>query len=338
MSNWTFNIQRTISENTLVEIGYVGSKVTHLYWNRQHNQDDPAILKYGSALTSLVPNPYYGKITTGPVSTQNITLAQSLRPFPQYGDVLIFRDPYGDQNYESMTLKVQKQLSHGFMATLGYTLSKTIANTAQSNTWVVGPSNAMYNANYNRSVEANDVPQRLVLSYIYDLPFGTGKQYLNHGLPAMVLGGWEVSGISVFQSGRPILITAPDQTRLLNFSATNGRANRSKSGVLADGQTLSHWFDTTAFTTAAPYTVPTDSLSQPDLRGPRRINTDFSFLKNNKFKEKYNVQFRAEFFNIFNHPQLEARGATTDLTNPQFGQIVLGGGDRNVQFGLRFLF
>jgi hypothetical protein len=196
----------------------------------------------------------------------------------------------------------------------------------------------MYNANYNRSVEANDVPQRLVLSYIYDLPFGKGRPYMNHGLPAMVLGGWEASGISVFQSGRPILITAPDQTRLFNFISTSGRANRLKTGVLTEGQTLSHWFDTTAFVTAPPYTIPTDSLSQPDLRGPRRLNTDFSVIKNNKFKEKYNVQFRAEFFNIFNHPQLEARGATTDLTNPQFGQIVLGGGDRNVQFGLRFLF
>ncbi len=338
LGNWTFNIQREVTPSLLVEIGYVGSKVTHLYWNRQRNQDNPLILNLGSQLTQQVANPFFGKITTGPVSTPTVALNQLLRPYPQYGDVLIFRDPYGNMEYESMTMKVQKQMSHGFTATMAYTLSKTIADTAQSNTWVVGPSNALYNAKYNRSVEANDVPQRLVLSYIYDLPFGKGKQYLSHGPAGWVLGGWEASGISVFQSGRPILIQAPDQTHLLNFISTNGRANRLKDPVLTSGQTLSNWFDITAFQTAAPYTVPTDSLSQPDLRGPRRINTDFSLIKNTLFKERFNVQFRAEFFNIFNHPQLEARGATTDITNAQFGQIVLGGGDRNIQFGIRALF
>jgi hypothetical protein len=338
ISNWTFNIQREITPTLLAEVGYVGSKVTHLYWNRQHNQDNPSILSLGSAITSQVANPYFGTITTGPVSTPTVALNQLLRPYPQYGDVLIFRDPYADMNYESMTVKVQKQASHGFLFTLGYTLSKTIASTAQSNTWVVGPSNALYNAKYNRSVEANDVPQRLVLSYIYDLPLGKGKQYFSHGIGSFVLGGWEASGISIFQSGRPILIQAPDQTHLLNFISTNGRANRLKDPLLSSGQTLSHWFDTTAFATAAPYTVPTDSLSQPDLRGPRRINTDFSLIKNTYLTERYNMQFRAEFFNIFNHPQLEARGATADITNAQFGQIVLGGADRNIQFGLRFVF
>ena len=80
-----------------------------------------------------------------------------------------------------MTARVVKQYSQGLMLQMAYTLSKTIANTAQSNTWVVGPSNALYNANYNRSLEANDVPQRLVFSYIYDLPVGHGKKYLNNG-------------------------------------------------------------------------------------------------------------------------------------------------------------
>ncbi|MDQ6677794.1 MAG: TonB-dependent receptor [Acidobacteriota bacterium] len=338
LSNWTFNIQREITPSLVVELGYVGSKMTHLFWNRQHNQNDPAELSLGSKLTSQVPNPFYGKLTTGILTTPTVALNQLLRPFPQYGDVLIFRDPYGDMEYESMTLRIQKQYSHGVLFTLGYTLSKTIASTAQSNTWVVGPSNALYDAKYNRSIEANDAPQRLVLSYIYDIPFGKGKRFLSQGIPALVLGGWEASGISVFQSGRPILIQAPDQTHLINFISTNGRADRLKDPVLSSGQSLSHWFDTTAFATAAPYTVPTDSLSEPDLRGPRRINTDFSLIKNHRFRDHYNVQFRAEFFNVFNHPQLEARGATTNVTDPQFGQIVLGGGDRNIQFGLRLVF
>ena len=338
LSDWTLSIQQQVSSTILAEVAYVGSKFTHLYWNRQHNQSNPTNLSYGSDLLKAVPNPFFGKITTGSLSAPTVQLRQLLRPFPQYLDVLVFRDPYGDMSYESMTARVLKQMSNGLQFQLAYTLSKTIANTAQSNTWVVGPSNALYNANYNRGLEANDVPQRLVLGYIYDFPFGHGKRYLSHGILATALGGWEVSGISVFQSGRPILIIGPDQTNLYNFSSTNGRANRTKSGVLSSGQTDNKWFDTTAFAAAAPFTVPTDSLSQPDLRSQRRINTDFSLIKNTRFKEKYNVQFRAEFFNVFNHPALAP--PVTDVTNPQFGQIIgsIGGSERNIQFGLRLLF
>lgn len=338
LADWTFSIQREITPTILAEVGYVGSKFTHLFWNRQHNQNDPANLSYGPDLLKAVPNPFFGKITTGALSTPTVQLRQLLRPYPQYLDVLIFRDPYGDMHYESMTARVLKQMTNGLQFQMSYTLSKTIANTAQSNTWVVGPSNAMFNANYNRGLEANDVPQRLVFSYIYDFPFGHGKKFLSHGIAATALGGWEFSGISVFQSGRPILIIGPDQTNLYNFSATNGRANRLHSPLLTSGQTDNHWFDTTAFAAAAPFTVPTDSLSQPNLRSQRRINTDFSFIKNTRFNEKYNVQFRAEFFNIFNHPALAP--PVTDVTNPQFGQVTgsIGGSERNIQFGLRFLF
>jgi hypothetical protein len=340
LSDWSFSIQREITPTLLAEVAYVGSKMTHLYWNRQHNQNPDSQLSYGADLLKSVPNPFYGKITTGALSAPTVQLRQLLRPYPQYQDVLIFRDPYGDMRYNSMTVRVQKQYSKGLMASLGYTLSKTIANTAQSNTWVVGPSDAMSNANYNRSIEANDVPQRLVLSYIYDFPVGYGQRFLNHGIAATILGGWQFSGISVFQSGRPILITAPDQTNLFNFSSTNGRANRLHSGALASGQNPNHWFDTTAFATAPAFTLPTDSLSQPDLREPRRINFDWSLIKNTKFKEKYNVQFRAEFYNLFNHSALLVNGTSTNVTNALFGQIVssAAGSERNIQFGLRVLF
>lgn len=338
LSDWTFSIQREITPTLLAEVGYTGSKFTHLYWNRQHNQNDPADLSYGADLLKSVPNPFYGKITTGALSTPTVQLRQLLRPYPQYQDVLIFRDPYGDMHYESLTARLLKQMSNGLQFQLAYTLSKTIANTAQSNTWVVGPSNALYNPNYNRSLEANDVPQRLVLSYIYDLPFGQGRPLLSMGWLATAFGGWEFSGISVFQSGRPILIIGPDQTNLYNFSSTNGRANRLSSPLLPNGSTTALWFNTSAFAAAAPFTIPTDSLSQPNLRSQRRINTDFSFIKNTRFREKYNLQFRSEFFNIFNHPALAP--PVTDVTSAQFGQVIssIGGSERNIQFGLRFIF
>ncbi|HYM10585.1 MAG TPA: TonB-dependent receptor [Bryobacterales bacterium] len=338
MGNWTLSIQRMVTSNIMAEVAYSGTSTTHLFWNRQNNEDNPLYLSLGSQLLQNVSNPFYGQIGTGSLSFPTVQLRQLLRPYPQYLDVLLFRDPYGHMNYNSLTARVEKQMSHGLLLSAGYTLSKTIANTAQSNTWVVGPSNALYDPNYNRSIEANDAPQRLVLSYVWDLPFGVGRSHFSHGLAARVLGNWEMSGITVFMSGRPILITGPDQTNLYNFSYTNGRANRLHSGVLSSGQTDSHWIDTTAFAAAPAFTYPTDSLTQPNLRGPGRNNFDMSFIKNMPFREHYNVQFRAEFYNIFNHPALEASGGTFDVSNPQFGQIVSSGNERNVQFGLRMVF
>jgi hypothetical protein len=176
-----------------------------------------------------------------------------------------------------------------------------------------------------------------VIAHVWELPFGPGKQYVSKGIPSRILGGWQFSGITVLQAGRPILITAPQNTNVLDFNYTNGRANRLHSGVISN-PTLQHWFDTTAFTAAPAFTIPTDSLSQPDLRTPWVNAWNWSFFKNNRFKERYNIQFRAEFFNIFNHPQFDCRNACADLTNPTFGQITEGGGSRNIQLGLRLLF
>src|ERR1700688_5295859 len=99
-------------------------------------------------------------------------------------------------------------MSHGLQFTVAYTKSKTIDSSAQSNTWIVGPSDSLYNPNYNRSIEGNDVPQRFVSSYIYDLPFGKDRAFLKHGIASTILGDWELSGISVLQRGTPIMITA----------------------------------------------------------------------------------------------------------------------------------
>ncbi|MEZ5355420.1 MAG: hypothetical protein R2762_22515 [Bryobacteraceae bacterium] len=262
-----------------------------------------------------------------------------LRPYPQYLDLLIFRDPYADMSYQSMYFRLEKQYSNGLTLTGSYTVSKTIASTTQSNTWVVGPSNHLYDAKYNKSIEANDVPQRAVFSYLYDLPLGKGHRFANSGLASHVLGGWQISSITVLQGGHPVLITAPDSTNLLNFSSTNGRANRVKDPVLSgDQQSLTRWFDTTAFERAAPFTIPNDSLTQPRLRGPGRVNFDTSILKNTRFRERYNLQFRAEFYNISNTPALDARGSSFDVSNALFGQILTGGNPRNVQFGLRFVY
>src|SRR5581483_8184977 len=284
LSNWTLSIQRMINSNTMAEIAYVGTKTTHLFWNRMENANDPLLLsQYGSRLAQNVPNPFYGKIQSGLLSFPMVPLRQLLRPFPQYQQILAVRRPYGDASYQSMTARIEKSYSKGFTLSIAYTLSKLIASTAESNTWVIGPSNALYNPGYNRGLDANDTPHRLVIGHLWDLPFGKGKPYLTGGVAARVLGNWQFSGITVLQAGRPILISAPDNTGLLDFAYTNGRADRVASGVI-DNPTKTQWFNTSAFRPAAAFTVPTDSLSQPNLRTPWRNAMNWSIIKNNPIK------------------------------------------------------
>jgi len=343
LGNWTLSIQRQLNSQTLVEVAYVGSKTTHLFWNRFDNANDPLLLQqWGSRLLDAVPNPYFGKIRGGALGAQTVQRRQLLRPFNHYQQILAVRRPYGDAHYQSMTARLEKSFSNHYSLSAAYTLSKIIASTAESNTWVIGPSNALYDHKYNRGLDANDTPHRLVVSHILELPAGYGKSRFDKGIAARILGNWQFQGITVIQAGRPILISAPDNTGLYEFAYTNGRADRFKSAVISD-RTKTRWFDTSAFAPARAFTVPTDSLSQPDLRTPWRQAFNWSFIKNNPVQlfnrdQPINIQFRAELYNTFNTPQFDVRGASTDVTNPLFGQITEGGGERNIQLGLRITF
>ena len=120
IANWNFSIQRQINSNLMAEVAYVGSKATHLFWNRMDNADDPLVLQqYGSHLLDVVPNPYFGVIQGGIGAFSTITRDQLLRPYPQYQQILAVRRPYGDSEYNSMTVRVEKRLQQGLHAVAG---------------------------------------------------------------------------------------------------------------------------------------------------------------------------------------------------------------------------
>ena len=340
VSNWTFNIQRMVTPTLLVEVGYVGNKVTHLDENRNYNQNNPLLLSLGSQLLQQVANPYYGIIKSGSLSFPTVPLNQLLRPYPQFLQVLIPRDGYGDAHYESFQLRIDKQYSHGLSFSAAYTNSKTITNNSESATGERLGQNAFYNPNYNRSLDSNDVPQRLVLGYMWEVPFGRHRPYVSTGVLSQIIGNWQISGITVFQRGIPLRISAPDTTGLLNFVYNVSRANRVCDPVLPSGQrSPDKYFNTACFVAATPFTIPNDSLNQPRLRDPGRRNFDVSFMRNQPFKERYNVQLRAELFNLFNTPALSlGDGSSMTLNTPQFGKILIGTSPRTVQLGLRMVF
>jgi len=245
---------------------------------------------------------------------------------------------YGDQHYSGFTSQIQKQFSKGLTLLAGYTISKNITNNNESGVTETGPQNALYNPNFSRALDTNDVPQRLVFSYLYELPFGKHKAYLSKGLAGQLIGDWQISGITVFQSGIPLRIAGPDTTGLPDFSLNVGRGNRTCNPVLSN-PTTARYFDTSCFSAAPPFTLPTDSWTQPSLRDYGRRNFDMSFIRNQSIGERYKIQLRAEFFNIFNHPILGlGTGSSVTIGTPQFGQVLSGTSPRTVQLGVRILF
>ncbi|MBL8178035.1 MAG: TonB-dependent receptor, partial [Bryobacterales bacterium] len=340
VSNWTFNVQRMLSPTIMVQAGYVGNRIMRIVQNRFYNQNDPAHITLGAQLLQQVPNPFFGKISTGNLSFPTVQLRQLLRPYPQYLQVLIPRDGYGDGNYHSGQFSIDKQYSQGLTLSASYTLSKTIANVFESDATEAFPHNALYNSRYNRTIEPNDIPQRLVMSYLYDIPFGKGKRYLGNSVAGRIIGNWQVTGITVLQSGTPLRIAAADNTNLYDFSLSVGRGNRVGEPVLAEGErSTNRYFNTSAFSLSPTFTIPTDSLTQPQLRNYGRRNFDFAFIRNQPIKERYNIQIRADITNFFNTPALNlGTGASVTVGTPQFGQVLTGGAPRNVQLAARFTF
>jgi carboxypeptidase family protein len=327
---WNLNIQRTLTRDMLVEIAYIGSRGQRIWVGRSQNSVSTDYLSLGSALNDLVPNPYYGVIASGPLSTEMVRRSQLLRPFPQYTGVSRIRDAVGDSIYNGMTVRVDKRLGNGLLFQAAYTVSKQINNVAEnffSRAGFIDPNNL----SLSRSVAEYDRPQILALSYIYQLPLGPGKRWLKRGWAGRLLGNWQISGITNIASGVPVVITAPGATSLPDVGAT---AVKLRSPILAKGeQSIDRWFDTSAFAVPQPFTLGSDSRTQPNLRGPGTKRFDLMLSRSQQIKERVNLQFRAEFFNAFNTPQFgEPVGG---VTNRDFGRITSSGGGRSIQLGLR---
>ena len=143
------------------------------------------------------------------------TASQALRPFPQYGDIDNPLNPIASVSYNGLQSSVQKHFSQGLTALLSYTFSKTIGDADSNAGASAGAENAQYSGSFyqdyydpkaERAVTSSDIPHVVSLSYTYELPFGTQRKYLNHGVVGKAVGGWSVSGIHQYQSGRPIHI------------------------------------------------------------------------------------------------------------------------------------
>jgi hypothetical protein len=202
--------------------------------------------------------------------------------------------------------------------------------------------------NGERSLSSQDISQRLVISYVLDLPFGHGKKFLGGvtGVTSKVVSGWGVDGVTTFQRGFPLKITwAGDATPLekANLGVANVRPN-SVAGCdkSAGGRHVNNWFNTSCFAAPPAWGFGTESRVDSTLRAAGINNFDFALFKRTSITERAGLEFRTEFFNLFNHPRFGAPGTKFISGNTNgFGVVSSTNPDSNprlIQFALKLVF
>ena len=388
VQTWNLDIQRQITSNLMVSIAYVGSKGTHLpALNIIPNQVNPTFLSLGNDLNMSATCLAAG--TCPAAAAAGVTLPypgftgqinQALRPFPQYGDFAqednsFTPDRTGNSTYHAMQLQANKRFAAGLSFLVSYTVSKNLTDADSSGPGVagfIGTNEFIGQNSYNRSAEKAvselDTPQTLVASFFYELPVGRGKRYVNQGgVTDRVLGGWYVSGILNYHSGLPTEVYGPcgptagnvlfagcHFTGAARVNIVPGVAQTNKSNF--NPETTPFW-NPAAFSLAAPFTFGNEPRSLANARTFGGKNEDFTLGKKTRlFGEKAVIDFRAEFFNIFNRHIYQPSVGNPQLDSPfiplgapgcefpkhrfacGFGSITNASGPRTIQFALKIAY
>jgi hypothetical protein len=347
---WNFDIQQELPAKFFLDVAYAGSKGTHLPWySQQIDQLPDQDLSLGPALEKVIPNPFFGLITTGPLSAPTTAAGQLLRPFPQYSSVSLAGQGSFGSSYNALELTGERRFAGGGTLLVAYTVSKLISNTDTLTQWLesgVGGIQDWNNLRGEYSLASQDVPQRVVISYVLDLPFGHGKKFLSSasGPVGKLVSGWGVDGVTTFQRGFPLEFSNG------LFNGTTLFGGGSRPNVVAGchralsgspESRLNEWFNTSCFSAPRNFTFGTESRTDPTLRVDGINNFDFALFKTTSFgpEERLGLQFRAEFFNIFNRPQFGYPNTT--FGTPTFGEVTSTmpfTNPRLIQFALKFLF
>jgi hypothetical protein len=344
VQQWNFGIQHQLAEGLSLEVAYAGSKGTHMGGGTVIDQIPTADLSLGlAALNKQVTNPFYGTIPYGTLSLPTIAEGQLLRPYPQYTGVT--EANLGDQDYiyHSLQIQAQKRFRQGGTILASYTWSKNIGNFESSAGWLEASQLAGVQNNNNlqaeRAVSGFDVPHRLLVSYSYDLPFGKGRQFFSgvSGVSDKLISGWGINGITTLQEGFPLTLnTSSNPLSAYGVGTLRpdyvGGCNISESGSAQ--QKLNNWFNAGCFTQPPDASLGNLGRTVTAARMAGIANYDFSVFKGFAVTERINLQFRTEFFNIFNRVQFGPPGET--LGTAQFGVVSSTlGTPRLVQFSLR---
>ncbi len=332
---WNFTIQHQPWNGWLLEAAWVGNHGVRLFADsRNLNQISDANFARGATLAESVANPFRGLVATGPLSGATITRQQSLLPFPQFTGVSGGYSFLNNSIYHALAIKVEKRMSRGLSFLMAYTGAKLLddgANSGQVRPGAAVTTTVQNWSNFRaeRSKSSQDVPQRMVLSVLWEVPFGkTGSALARHAI-----GGWQLNAIQTIESGTPIALAAT--------VAGGGNRPNVVPGLSAkvDHPTIDRWFNTDAFSNPAGYTYGNVSRTLPNLHTDSLYNLDLSLFKNFAIREGWKLQFRAEAFNFTNTPTFGEPGRA--INTATFGVVTsqaFNPKPREVQLALRLIF
>jgi hypothetical protein len=318
MYQYNFNIQRELFQATTLTVGYVGSRGLDLYVGRDINPVEPTLVNgvdvFGVAkpgVTGITPNPRLNPAASS----------------------LSSEAPVANSSYNSLQVGLNRRFSHGVQSQLSYTWSKCMDDASGTYGLEGGiPWSDPLNGSFDRGRCLFDRPQVFRASGVYALPFNQNRY----------VKGWQFSGDVTAQSGSPWNVTVGfDQAG--NDVAGSERPNLLLPNAVTGN--INDWANPAAFGLPAPGTL--GNLQRDFLAGPGIVSVDFAVLKDTQIKERLRAQFRAEFFNILNHPNFALPNASAFVQtpdgggapNPTFGQITsTTTSSRQIQFALKLLF
>jgi hypothetical protein len=345
---WNASFQFSAPWGVKVEVGYLGNRGLFLVNGdpgKPFDQLSPDTLSANGCtvgattaqckLSQQVANPFQSIIGQGSpfyvpglgLGGATVSAAQLQRRFPQYQGVNSFRKPDSDSRYNGFTFRADKRTRNGLTFTLSITHGLEYDNGA-SPVGYLGPTSGTYANQYNPKAEwslgAQNVAYQIASSFVYELPFGRGRQFLNSGNAGAdkFINGWQISGIENWSTGTPIVLGSVDNgTTQETFGGLAQRPAWTGTDAKLTSKSYHMWFNPNVYSVPLSYQIGNAPRTISDVNNPSYQDLDLQFAKNTYFgiDNRYRVQFRLEMFNAFNHPDLG--GPNTSVTNGTFGQI-----------------
>ena len=316
---FTAGFQYQIPGGILLDASYSGSRTRELTVTRPLSYLTVEQLAMGTPyLNQTLPNPFFGVLPANTVRGAQATIQRRalLVAYPQFSGVSQEGINLGESWYNSLQIRAEKRMKHGFSGLLSYTASKTME--------AVGFLNAQ-DVKASRELTSFDVPQRLVVSGVYELPAGAGKKWLKRNWANHVFGGWQVSGILIAQSGVPIAYP----NYLLNGNPK-----------LETGQSFSRWFDTSPsiWVQRPADTLRVTPLRSPNIRRHTGPQLDATLQRSFRLSENHRLQLRLNAYNFTNTPIFG--GPNTTPSSALFGIVTMTQTNppRSMEIGVRYVF
>jgi len=333
--NWNFGVQHELPGNITVDVGYVGSKGTHIFRELNGNSPDPARVNALLALCDGVQTFGSSGQTCLPIDVTKANLFNGgdngVLPFNAVANNAL-SSPFliasvGNSNYNSLQLKVTRRMTHGLEIQGSYTYAHSIDDSGDP--LVPGAGNRGFPRNSlklgeERGNSDNDIRHVAVFNYIWELPFGKGKNYLNHGPMGRVFEGFQLSGITTIQGGLPFDVystTDSERTGLSNRADLVG--NPYAPAVNPNAANGKVYLSNLAAFAQPAYGGP-GNIGRNHLYGPGLVVFNLALAKKMSITERVGMEFRIEGYNIFNRPEFNNPGSDPGVVGNQMNSSIFG--------------